>query len=299
MDVQVKNPKALKPNYEGVPLRYEDSKPVLVQAYTHKNIIGMGQKVHSQWEKSAEIERDRAVSAAKQDVWEQAEHAKKVALEKCKGAGQHELEQTMENLKISHERSLKEEALRVEGEMKKQAAEQLGVAREKGEQVLRETVEKVKADKDKEREEAVAKAREEERQIATKAAEKVAKEVEEREVVAAKKAAEEQKNALKALEAKKNDERVQAILTAQRQEKRTAADELAKVRKEHSQEIALLKEKIKEWEGINQETWKEVEKEQKEKEDWIEEYRKLKVSYQRFIDGTNGFNQGQAEFLLE
>ncbi len=40
MEVQVKNPKALKPKYDGVPLRYEDSKPVMVQAFTHKNIIG-------------------------------------------------------------------------------------------------------------------------------------------------------------------------------------------------------------------------------------------------------------------
>ncbi len=70
---------------------------------------------------------------------------------------------------------MQEEALRVEGEMKKEAAEQLTVAREKGEEVLRQTVEKVKAEKDKEREEAVAKAREEERKIAAKAAEQVAK----------------------------------------------------------------------------------------------------------------------------
>ena len=67
----------------------------------------MGQKVHSQWEKSADIEKERAVSAAKQEVWEQAEHSKKVALEKCRDAAKQELEKTIENLKLSHERALK------------------------------------------------------------------------------------------------------------------------------------------------------------------------------------------------
>ena len=104
---------------------------------------------------------------------------------------------------------------------------------------------------------------------------------------------------MKALDTKKNDERVKAILAAQRQEKRTAADELEKVRKEHSQEIAALQAKIKEWEGINQQTWKEVEREQEEKENWIQEFNKLRVSYQKFIDGTTGFDAGQAEFLID
>ncbi len=69
--------------------------------------LGMGQKVHASWEKSAEIERERAVSAAKHEVWEQAEHAKKLALERCQDNSQQELQRTLENLKLSHERSLK------------------------------------------------------------------------------------------------------------------------------------------------------------------------------------------------
>ena len=125
------------------------------------------------------------------------------------------------------------------------------------------------------------------RQVADKAA------------AAAEQASKEQKDALKALDTKKNDERVKAILAAQRQEKRTAADELEKVRKEHSQEIAALQAKIREWEGINQQTWKEVEREQEEKENWIQEFNKLRVSYQKFIDGTTGFEAGQAEFLID
>ena len=125
------------------------------------------------------------------------------------------------------------------------------------------------------------------RQVADKAA------------AAAEKASKEQEDALKALDTKKNDERVKAILAAQRQEKRTAADELEKVRKEHGQEISALQAKIKEWEGINQQTWKEVEREQEEKENWIKEFNKLRVSYQKFIDGTTGFEAGQAEFLID
>ena len=67
----------------------------------------MGQKVHSQWEKSSEIEKERAISAAKQEVWEQAEHAKKIALDKAKKQSVKELEREIESLKISNERSIK------------------------------------------------------------------------------------------------------------------------------------------------------------------------------------------------
>ena len=40
MAAQVNNPRALKPKYDGVPLRYEDTKPSLNQEFTHKDILG-------------------------------------------------------------------------------------------------------------------------------------------------------------------------------------------------------------------------------------------------------------------
>merc|ERR1711962_791478 len=76
MNKRLKEHKALSPRYEGVPLRYEDSKPVQTQMHTHQNIIDIGQTIHVQWETQAENERDRAVSAAQHKVWQEAEHMK-------------------------------------------------------------------------------------------------------------------------------------------------------------------------------------------------------------------------------
>ena len=103
---------------------------------------------------------------------------------------------------------------------------------------------------------------------------------------------------MQALETKKNDERVKAVLAAQRKEKQIAAEDLAGVREEHKKEIAALEEKIKEWEVTNKGTWLQVERQEAEKQEQIKEYKKLKQSYQRFVDRTRGYTAGQADFLI-
>ena len=68
---------------------------------------------------------------------------------------------------------IQEEALRVEGEMKKQSVEQVKAEKERGESILAETVEKVKAIKEQEKVEAVKVARKEEVEKAIKETERV------------------------------------------------------------------------------------------------------------------------------
>ncbi|XP_033633575.1 uncharacterized protein C6orf163 homolog [Asterias rubens] len=299
MDKRGKENKALSPRYDGIPLRYEDSKPVQVQMYTHQNILDIGQNIHNHWESQAENDKDTAISAAEHKVWLEAEHMKSVALEKCRELAKIELEKAVSNLKISNEKSLKEEALRVEGIMTKQANEQVRHEKETGEKILRDTVEKVRVQGVKEKEEAVAVARKEEVEIARKETERVARVTADRESQTAKTTAQDKSQALQALEERMKQERIEAVLSAQREERRIAAIELGRVKTLHQSEIQKLRETIQKLELRNQETLKEVDRECEVKKQWEEKYNEMKNSYQLFINKTKGFDQGQADFLLK
>lgn len=89
------------------------------------------------------------------------------------------------------------------------------------------------------------------------------------------------------------------MLTAQQEERRIAAAELAKVREAHAKEIQALREEIKLWQVKVDETRTEVVREEEEKERWVQKHEELKESYQVFINKTRGFRPGQAEFLLK
>ncbi|XP_022091891.1 uncharacterized protein C6orf163 homolog [Acanthaster planci] len=299
MDKHSKEQKALSPRYDGIPLRYEESKPVQTQIYTHQNILDIGQNIHVQWEVQVENEKERAVSAAQHKVWQEAEHMKNVALEKSRELAKEEMEKAVTDLKRSHEKSLKEEALRVEGIMSKQATEQVRQEKETGEKILRETVEKVRAQGLKEKEEAVSQARKEEVEIARKEAERVARVTADREAKTAKVNAQEKAEALATLEEKMKRERMNAVQTAQMEERHVAAVELGRVKSAHQLEIEKLQETIQKLELRNEETLTVVEQECQEKKQWEAKYHNLKDSFQLFINKTKGFDPGQADFLLK
>ncbi|XP_071483295.1 uncharacterized protein [Diadema antillarum] len=287
------------PRFDNVPKRYEETKPVQVQIHAHRKILDLGQEIHTKWEHSASKDKSQAIVEAEKEVWKQAEHVKNVALEKCRAEGVTAKEQALKELKIAHEKAIKEEALRVEGEMQKIQQQEVKREKEAGELILRETVEKVTARKDKEREEAVAKARQEEITKARLAAEQVARETADREAATVKRMASERAVALKELKEAKTQERIKAVLAAQQEERHIAAVELGKVREAHAREIEALRAEIKRWQAKVEETKGEVRQEEEEKQSWIEKHEDLKRSYQEFINKTRGFRPGQAEFLLK
>ncbi|XP_038070981.1 uncharacterized protein C6orf163-like [Patiria miniata] len=299
MDKRLKEHKALSPRYDGVPLRYEDSKPVQTQMHTHQNILDIGQNIHTQWEVQAENERDQAVSAAQHKVWQEAEHMKNVALEKCRELAKEEMEKAIADLKHRQEKALKEEALRVEGIMTQQATEQVKQEKQAGQTILRETVEKVQAQGLREKDEAVSQARKEEVEIAREEAERVARVTADREAETAKSSAEAKSKALAALEERMKRERIDAVHTAQMEERHVAAIELGRVKSAHQSEIEKLQETIRNLESRNEETLKEVERECEQKKQWEAKFHNMKDSYQLFINKTKGFDSGQADFLLK
>lgn len=67
----------------------------------------IGQGIHSKWENISHHEKSQAIIDAEKEVWKQAEHVKKIALEKCEADCLAVKEHAIKELKISHERMLK------------------------------------------------------------------------------------------------------------------------------------------------------------------------------------------------
>ncbi|KAJ8025929.1 hypothetical protein HOLleu_33636 [Holothuria leucospilota] len=298
MNASLKDNKALAPKYKGVPRRYEDTKPVQTQGFTHSAILDIGQNIHVKWENKTEEEKEAAIAAAEEAVWQQAQHVKEIALEKCREEAKKVLEDKIKELHVEREKALKEQTIKVESDMKLIAIEQVKKERERADGVLKETVAKLIAEKDEERVTAVAVARKEEIEKAEAEAQRVAKETYQKAADTAKEAADDKANALKDLTARMNKEKADAVFNTQMEERRAAAIELGKVQTAHNLEVAKLKEEIESWKVRHQEALGEIEREKGEKEDWIQKNNALKTSFQLFIDETKGFKQGQADFLI-
>ncbi|XP_071947915.1 uncharacterized protein C6orf163 homolog [Antedon mediterranea] len=299
MNTKLQSNKALNPNYTGIPRRYEDTKPVQTQAFTHSSILDIGQSIHTRWERDAFSEREAAIRATEDSVWAEGERLKNAEIHKVQLRCGQEKEQALKDLQSQHEWDFKEEALRIEGEMQKMTIEQVRAERESGEEQLRKTVEKLKTECEEEKIKAVQCAREEEKNLAAKEAARVAIVVAKNTEKAAKEAANDNENALKDLDKKLTDEKTKAVSETQKIERQTAATEMQKLKQLHAKEIAKLEEKLSKEEKAHKSTDNELEQMTKEKDSWVKKYTGLKDSYQLFIDETKGFCPGQADFLLE
>ncbi|XP_033098383.1 uncharacterized protein C6orf163 homolog [Anneissia japonica] len=299
MNAKLRSNKALNPNYTGIPLRYEDSKPMMTQSFTHNDILGIGQSIHTKWEQDALSEREAAIRAAEDSVWAEGERLKDSEIQKVKLKCLQEKEKALKDLQTQHERNLKEEALRIEGEMQKMAIEQVRAERESGESILRETVQKAIAKCEEERIKAIEDTRDEEKTLASKEAARVAKEVAKQREAAAKLSREDRANALMTIEKRLTDDKNKAVCDAQKTERQKAATEIQRLKQLHAKEISKLETRIKEEKVAHKLTENQLELITKEKDMWIKKHEHLKESYQLFIDETKGFQSGQADFLLK
>ncbi|KAI0229913.1 hypothetical protein LSAT2_019674 [Lamellibrachia satsuma] len=124
---------ALRPRvrYDGVPLRYEETKPVVIQAGAHKKILHIGEELHDREVQQLTREQEKAVYTAQEAIWEQAQSMRVEAVEKALHVAQDEHETAMKRMARSHERTLREEVARVEADADLKFREQL--AQEKAE----------------------------------------------------------------------------------------------------------------------------------------------------------------------
>ncbi|KAK3595868.1 hypothetical protein CHS0354_014691 [Potamilus streckersoni] len=302
---QTSNPPTLSMDmtrYNTVPRRYDDTRPVIIQGFAHKKILGIGHELHQRSMEKAEAEKLQAISEAERAVWEQAEQIKVEALEKAKAEAAKEHEKEMKKLKKAYEKKLKEEALQVEMQMQKLAAEQVKEEREQGEKQLKEAVHKTEQRCEEEQKKAIAQTQADERQKAATDAARVAKEGlanAEKLEKTLKKAEEDKLNALKMLADKKDLEKIQAVSEAETRERNIFKEKQAALTRQNEAVIEKLRCEINDRELEKENLLKTIdglENNKKVLERCLEDTRH---EFQDFINRLRAFDKGQAEFLLK
>ncbi|XP_060071277.1 uncharacterized protein C6orf163 homolog [Ylistrum balloti] len=286
--------------YNGVPKRYEETRPVLIQGHAHRRILNIGHELHRQTLDIAELEKLKSIRDAESALWAEAEQIKAAAVAKAREEAAIEQERVIEKFNKVHQKALKEEALRVEMAMQKLAIEQVKQARMEGEERLREAVHAAEEKGRAELKVAVEAARKEEKEAAAKEVARIIRIHEDKFKAAAVKAKEEKRIALLELEEAKDRERVKAVAEVEQRERNITVEKIKALTKEFQEKITLLgleiQEKLAEIKKREQRIL-EVEEEKKNVEAVLAETQK---DFQDFIDRIQHFEDkcGQADYMV-
>ncbi|XP_074642985.1 uncharacterized protein C6orf163 homolog [Tubulanus polymorphus] len=284
--------------YNTVPKRYEDTKPVFIQNFTHRKIIDIGDDLHNRNCEIKDKERVLAVSEAEQRVWAQAELIKEAAIKKNEEKLKIEHEKAIKRIQKENQKAIKEEALRVEGVMQQLALEQVKQEREEGEIRLKETVAQRERELRKEKQEALNKSIREERDVAAKEAAKMAKYHKEVLEKAIKKADEEKEKELEFLRNQKDLERHQAIIAVRTYEQQVAKDNLHQVRAVYEQQVEVLKDSIAELSRHLEVMSIQLNQADIERAKAQKEYHIIRDAFMDYINKSNNFVPPEADYLL-
>nr|KAG5690851.1 hypothetical protein BaRGS_031203 [Batillaria attramentaria] len=259
---------------------------------------GIGHDIQRRLLERLEREKTETVRAAEEAVWEEAEKRKASALQRVRDEGVQQIQQQLEEERKMHEQHVKEECLKVEMAMQKQAIEQVQEERAKAEKQLKEAVERVEARCAKELKEAVAQAKQREQEAAAKnIVTIVQKHAVETEKIRTE-AMQDKAKAITALTVAKDEERANAVAQACERERKIATEKLDKMRKEGQKalerEYKKMVEMIVEIEGLKVQI-QEVEK----RKERVSEYLMVtRQHFQDYIDRMKAFYPGQADYML-
>lgn len=287
-----------KLSHNAVPRRYEETRPVIIQGSAHSKILGLGHMLISREFEKAEQEKQKAIRVAEEAVWQQAEHIKAEAVQKCREEAALDQERAIKKLKKAHAKALKEEALKVEMAMQKLAIEQVKQERAEGEVRLKNTVLATEARCHNELVAAVAKAREEEKQAAAAETAKVAKANKEKYDAALKKAAEELAKALKELRDAKDLEKATAVQNAEARERNIAKEKCQSITGQYEAVVKKLRDEIETSNAEICKLEKQIAEMTKCKDNVENCLLDTRNDFQDFIDKLPPFDKFQADFLL-
>ncbi|KAJ8317491.1 hypothetical protein KUTeg_005395, partial [Tegillarca granosa] len=278
-------PTASSTRYSGVPRRYEETRPVMIQGYAHRKILGLGHELHKKTTEKAELEKLSAIRDAEQAVWAEAEQIKVEAVQKCRD-------------ECVAEQDRVEEALKVEMAMQKLAIEQVKQERLEADNRLKEAVKRVEETAQRDRIAAVEAARKEEISKATEEKEKMAKLNKEKYDLAMRTAAEDKQKALKALQEEKDRILVEKVRSVEERERKIMNEKLQKLTKMYEEQITQLKSQIHEKCAEIEELLAQISALEIAKKNVECALVETKESYQDFINRVAPFEVGQSDFLL-
>ncbi|XP_067656313.1 uncharacterized protein C6orf163 homolog [Haliotis asinina] len=291
-------PSLSTPRYPVVPRRYEETRPVVVQDFTHKRILGFGHEIHRRQVERIEQEKLLAIRHAEEAVWRQAQGGQEAAVQQANKQAKLDQEKIIRKMLKEMDKKLKEECLKVEMAMQKLALEQVKEERTKGELALKEALSLAEKKGETDCLAAVARVRTEERKIAEAT---VAKLKRKQEVEIARELAvadNKHQHETAALVTQKNREKEAAVRQAHKHEQQAAADRLQRVKEEYDLKIKLLESNLenRECEIANlKQQIQDTEKMKQQMEDCLIETRK---ELQSVVQHIGGFTDDQASFLM-
>ncbi|XP_064600898.1 uncharacterized protein LOC135467067 [Liolophura sinensis] len=297
------------PRYSGVPKRYEETRPVLIQDFSHKRILGrsfaLGHEIHRKLHEEAEEEKQKAIRTTEEMVWLEA-----------KAVAEQDLQRVLEEAKLEQDRVVKkihesarscnqgageedaQEALRVEMAMQKSALEQVRIEREEGARRMKEVLAQMEAEIVQKREEAVKAAREEEQRIAAREIARITR-IHNEELKRVKDEAEavlkETKEEISEVQEKAVKEAVQETI---KQENLKHTADLASAIVSYDIELAKMRIELDiQLNEINR-LLARVEDRERAKERIKEELKRTRQSFQDYITRVGKFTEGHAAFML-
>ncbi|KAL8579982.1 hypothetical protein ACOMHN_054104 [Nucella lapillus] len=288
----------LTPRYQGMPRRYEETKPVVIQDFTHRKIVGIGHEIQSRLLDRLEREKTEAMEATEKATWEKAEKKKNNALKKVCEEAAKKTDQALEQQSKEYEQKMKEEMIRVEIAMQKTAIEQVQEERANGEILVAQTVRQVEDRCAQDLEQAVSEARAEEQKATaentkalTQKHEAVVEHLRKIHVV-------EKAQSLAQLSLKKDQEREEAVKEAHDYEQKLTKEIVtrvkAKLKAQLHQESDKIHDKLIQIENLT----KQVEEVEREKERLAEFLKTTRFWFQDFIDRVQSVQKGMADYML-
>ncbi|ELU16295.1 hypothetical protein CAPTEDRAFT_223684 [Capitella teleta] len=229
--------------------RYEQTKPVLIQSFTHHNIVDLGKELHQRTLQRCADEQRSLVQATKEAIRAEAAKAKEEALMKAAKAAKLEQENVVTKLNRLHERDVKREILKVEADSKNLALKQLQKERDVWQSKLHDAVAAKEIELKKISEGKVEEARQEERQKAELAAREQVK-IHQAEIIRLMEENRQEREKVKlTLEELKEKEKLAALADLKEKEQCIAQEKLNLQKHIFERQIAALTDMIKEVEG--------------------------------------------------
>ncbi|KAK7110139.1 uncharacterized protein C6orf163 homolog [Littorina saxatilis] len=288
----------LAPRYQGMPRRYEETKPVVIQDFTHRKIVGIGHEIQSRLLDRLDVEKADAIEQAKLETWEEAEKKKQSAVRRVRDEAAVQIKKALEEQSVEHEQRIKEEVVHVEMAMQKQSIEQVQVERAKGEKAQAAAIKEVEQRCAKELEKAVAEAHKKEQHIAaeniknlTQNHNSLLEDMQKAHVV-------ELASELALLTAEKDKQREDAVNAAHEFEQKVTQDITQKLRQKFEKQSAQESVKINAKNFEISRIGRRMEEIEKEKERLAEYLQTTRKSFQDFIDRVQKMKNGEADFML-
>ncbi|CAH1784278.1 unnamed protein product [Owenia fusiformis] len=286
-------------HFKAVPRRYEETKPVIVQDFSHRKIINIGQEIQKRTIKIAEEEKELVRQETERRIWDEAHGLQKEAVERTKQKCKNEQEKSEKKLMKTYDKKINSEILRVMGEQQKIAFNQVQDERSAGEKRLKDAVSVTEERCHQELLDAVAKARAEERKIAADEATRVAQQHAMKFAEALAACAADKQSALEQLTEKMTAIKVDAVRVARAQEQEIAAQKLADMKNYYEHQISVLKETIQGRIAEIDQLHNDIKELEILKAKVEKELKSTRNEFQNFIDMcSKKYDRGQSEFMI-